>query len=171
MSAPKSISGSIARGLVAGAIGTAAFDAWLYARYRLGGGESDFPDWESSAGLDGWQHAPAPALLGKRLVEAVTRQELAPSHARLVNNVMHWAYGIGNGVAYSLVVSRLARPRIRYGLPFGAAVCGSDYVTLPLLKLYKPIWEYDAKTLAGDFSAHLVYGLSTATALQAMSST
>jgi hypothetical protein len=39
-------------------------------------------------------------------------------------------------------------------------------VILPASKRYKPIWEYDAKTLANDLSAHLVYGLGTATALQ-----
>jgi hypothetical protein len=31
-----------------------------------------------------------------------------------------------------------------------------------LAKLYKPIWEYDAETLAKDLSAHLAYGLATA---------
>jgi hypothetical protein len=31
-----------------------------------------------------------------------------------------------------------------------------------LAKLYKPIWEYDAKTLAKDLSAHFAYGLGTA---------
>jgi hypothetical protein len=35
-----------------------------------------------------------------------------------------------------------------------------------LAKLYKPIWEYDPKTLADDLSAHLVYGVGTATAFQ-----
>jgi hypothetical protein len=36
-------------------------------------------------------------------------------------------------------------------------------VVLPTAKLYKPTWEYDRKTLAEDLSAHLVYGLTTAT--------
>jgi hypothetical protein len=36
------------------------------------------------------------------------------------------------------------------------------------MKLYEPIWAYDRKTLADDLSAHLVYGLATAAALQAM---
>ena len=61
------------------------------------------------------------------------------------------------------------RPRVRSGLLFGVFVWGSGYVILPILKLYKPIWEYDAKTLAKDLSAHLVYGLTTAAAMQALS--
>jgi hypothetical protein len=62
-----SLLGRGARGLVAGKIGTAAFDVWLFARYRQGGGDSGFVDWETSAGLTSWDGAPAPALLGKRL--------------------------------------------------------------------------------------------------------
>jgi len=42
-------------------------------------------------------------------------------------------------------------------------------VVLPAAKLYKPIWKYDAKTLAKDLSGHLVYGLATATALRVLS--
>jgi hypothetical protein len=164
-----SVRGDIGRGFVAGVIGTAAFDAWLYARYRQGGGETGFADWESSAGVSSWDDAPAPALLGKRVIERITGSELPANRARLVNNVMHWAYGIGNGVQFGIVAGRVRKPRIRYGLAFGAAVWGSDYVILPILKLYKPIWEYDAKTLADDLCAHLVYGLATAAALRALS--
>jgi len=39
-------------------------------------------------------------------------------------------------------------------------------VILPAATLYQPIWDYDAKTLANDLSAHLVYGLATAAALR-----
>jgi hypothetical protein len=51
-----------------------------------------------------------------------------------------------------------------YGLPFGAAVWAASYVLLPEAGLYKPIWQYDAKTLAGDLSAHLAHGASTGAA-------
>jgi hypothetical protein len=30
--------------------------------------------------------------------------------------------------------------------------------------IYKPIWEYDAKTLARDLGGHLAYGAGTGTA-------
>jgi hypothetical protein len=154
---------------VAGAVGTAAMDTFLFARYRLGGGDSSAVDWETSAGVTSWDEAPAPAHVGKRLVEGVFDIELAPSRARLVNNAMHWAYGVLNGAQYGIVAESLPTPRIRYGLPFGAAVWAGDYVILPAAKLYEPIWKYDAKTLANDLSAHLVYGLATAAALRALS--
>jgi hypothetical protein len=45
-----------------------------------------------------------------------------------------------------------------WGPVHGTAVWLSDYVTLPLLGLYQPIWCYDAKTLARDWADHAVYG-------------
>jgi hypothetical protein len=37
-----------------------------------------------------------------------------------------------------------------------------------MAKVYKPIWEYDARTLARDLGAHMVYGFVTAAALGAL---
>jgi hypothetical protein len=161
--------GAVLRGLLAGAIGTAAMDVFLFARYRRGGGETRFDKWELSSGVSSWDDAPAPAHVGKRLVEGLFARELAPDRAALVNNVTHWAYGILNGAQYGIVAGSLRAPRILYGLPFGATVWASDYVVLPAMKLYQPIWKYDARTLADDLSAHLVYGLGTATALRLLS--
>ena len=158
--------GAVVRGLVAGAIGTAAMDALLFARYRRGGGTTRFAQWELSTGVKSWEDAPAPAQVGKRLVEGLFDLELPPRSAQLVNNVTHWAFGMLNGALYGLVAGSLPRPRIRYGLPFGAVVWASGYVVLPAAKLYKPIWKYDARTLADDLSAHLVYGLATAATWQ-----
>lgn len=161
--------GAVGRGLVAGAVGTAAMDTFLFARYRHSGGGSSAEEWESSAGVTSWDKAPAPAQVGKRLVEGLFGIELLPTRARLVNNVMHWAYGIFNGAQYGIVAESLPTPRIRYGLAFGATVWASDYVILPAAKLYQPIWKYNRGTLANDLSAHLVYGLATATALRLLS--
>jgi hypothetical protein len=161
--------GAIGRGLIAGAVGTAALDALLFSRYRRGGGEIRFRDWEFSSGVSGWDEAPAPAHVGKRLVEGLFATELPDRWARPVNNLTHWAFGILNGAQYGIVAGSLREPHIRYGLPFGASVWASGYVVLPAAKLYEPIWKYDVKTLANDLSAHLVYGLATASAMQLLS--
>ena len=160
--------GAAVRGLVAGAVGTAAMDTLLFIRYRRDGGETGARDWELSAGISDWEQAPAPAQVGKRVVEGLFGVQLPSERARLVNNVTHWAFGMLNGVQYGIVARSLRRPRIRYGLPFGATVWASGYVILPAAKLYKPIWEYDPETLAKDLSAHLVYGLGTAAAMQVL---
>ena len=161
--------GAVVRGLIAGAVGTAAMDGLLFARYRRNGGDSNAEEWESSAGVTTWEQAPVPAQVGRRVVEGLFDVKLPPARARLVNNLMHWGYGILNGAQYGIVAESLPSPRIRYGLPFGATVWASGYVVLPAAKLYEPIWKYDAKTLANDLSAHLVYGLATATALRLLS--
>jgi hypothetical protein len=161
--------GAVVRGLVAGAIGTLAMDLLLFARYKRGGGKSGFRRWELSADLDGWDQAPAPAHVGKRLVEGLFQRTLPDERAPLVNNVTHWAYGMGAGLPYGVVAGSVRRPHFWYGIPFGAGVWATGYAVLPAAKLYRPIWEYDARTLANDLSAHLVYGLCTAVAYNALS--
>lgn len=161
--------GAIARGVLAGMVGTAAMDVLLFARYRKAGGESDFAPWEFSSGISSWEQAPAPAQVGKRLVEGLFERQLPGQSAALVNNVTHWTYGIFGGVQYGILAGSLSTPRVLYGLPFGASVWAASYVVLPAAKLYKPIWEYGPTTLVKDLSAHLLYGLSTATALRLLS--
>lgn len=156
--------GAAVRGLVAGAVGTIAMDLVWYRRYKHGGGESNFLDWEFSAGMADWQSAPAPAKLGKQLYEGVFQRELPPERAGFTNNVMHWGYGMAWGTVYGIVAGSLRCPSLIYGLPFGAAVWATSYVVLPLAKLYKPIWEYDARTLLKDLTAHLSYGTATSAA-------
>src|SRR5262249_47498319 len=145
---------------------TAAMDTLLFARYRRRGGAESAFAWESSADVTSWEQAPAPAHVGKRLVEGLFGIQLQPSRARLVNNMTHWAYGILNGAIYGIVARSRPRGRVGCGLLLGAAVWVGDYVILPAAGLYKPIWEYDTKTLADDLSAHLVFGLGTAATLR-----
>jgi hypothetical protein len=161
--------GAVARGLAAGAVGTLAMDLLLFARYKRGDGKAGFREWELSEGVRSWDEAPAPAQVGRRLVEGLFQTVLPDRRARLVNNVTHWGYGIVNGAPYGLVVGSLPTSRAWFGLPFGAAVWGSGYVVLPAAGLYRPIWEYDRRTLANDLSAHLVYGLTTAAAFRVLS--
>jgi hypothetical protein len=73
--------GSIVRGAAAAALGTLAFDAFLYRDYRSDGGHAAFPGWESYEGVDSWDKAPAPALVAKQLLEGVLKQE-APISSR-----------------------------------------------------------------------------------------
>ena len=157
--------GSIVRGVGASALGTLAMDASLYRRYRQDGGDTDFPDWESSEGLTSWKDAPAPALVAKHLLDRVLGHEVSPRYARLLNNATHWGFGLANGAGYGLLGAR-RRPKLWFGLPFGAAVWASGYIVLPLLGVYEPIWKYDLETLRKDLSAHLVFGTATATAFR-----
>jgi hypothetical protein len=144
-------------------------DLLWFARYQREGGKSTFTAWEFSSDVHGWDEAPAPAQVGKRLVEGLFGGELPSQHAALVNNITHWAYGMLAAAQYAIVAGSLSTPRIRHGLLFGASVWAVGYAVLPAAKLYKPIWQYDRHTLAKDPSAHLLYGLGTATAFKLLS--
>ncbi len=156
--------GAVVRGGLAGAVGTVAMDLLLFARYKRGGGKDAWVTWEFSGGVDSWDDAPAPAQVGRRLVEGLFQRPLPDRRAALVNNVTHWAYGAFAGVPYGILVGSLRKAPVGFGLPFGAGVWAASYVVLPAAGLYKPIQEYDRATLAKDLSAHLLYGLCTAAA-------
>jgi hypothetical protein len=160
--------GALVRGALAATAGTLAMDLTLFARYKHDGGKDRLPDWEFSTGVNTWDDAPAPAQVGRRLVEGVFQRQLPDERAALVNNITHWAYGILGGVPYGLLAGSLRRPRVGYGAVFGAGVWATSYAVLPAAGLYKPITQYDRVTLAKDLASHLVYGLTTAAAFNAL---
>ncbi|MCW2526708.1 MAG: hypothetical protein JWM76_1568 [Pseudonocardiales bacterium] len=154
--------GAVARGLVAATAGTLAMDLVLFARYRKGGGKDALRDWEISSAVKTWEDAPAPAQVGRRLYEGLFQVQLPDRKASLVNNVIHWTFGVLAGAQYGLLAGSLRRPRVGYGAVFGTGVWATGYAVLPKAKLYKPITQYDKITLAKDLAVHLVYGLTTA---------
>lgn len=160
--------GSITRGVAASAVGTLAMDAWLYRGYRHDGGSAAFAAWESSEGISSWDDAPAPARVAKRLLEAMLKRDVPPRYARALNNATHWAFGLGAGAGYGLVMSSGRESKVAYGVPLGAAVWANGYVVLPLLGVYEPIWKYDLRTLGKDLEAHLVFGTVTAAAFSVL---
>ncbi len=152
------------RGMLAGTAGTLAMDLLLYARYRKGGGEQDPLSWETAAGSNDWDKAAAPAQAARKLA-ATAGVDLPASSVRTVTNAMHWTYGTGWGALLGLT----GADGLRAGLLLGAGVRGFDYVSLPVLGVYKPIWEYDTETLWNDLSAHLVFGVVTGVVAEALS--
>lgn len=110
--------GAVAKGAAAGIAGTAAMDLVWFARYKKSGGEDGFVDWEFSSGLKDWDAAPAPAQVGKRLVEGLFGRELPPEAAAFTNNATHWATGLMWGVFSGWPPVRLPRPRSATGWPW-----------------------------------------------------
>jgi len=157
--------GALLRGLAAGTVSVAGFDVVNLIHYRRGGGDAGLLDWELSRGLT-WANAPAPAQVGRRAVNGIFKIELAEHRAPLVNNLVHWSYGIGWVGFFGLVEASRAKPRLRDGLAFGTFVWLAGYGILPLAKLYRPLWTYDRSTLGWDLGAHLAYGLTVAAALK-----
>lgn len=154
---------AVVGGLAAGAVGTVCLDAVQYLRYRHAGGKQGPLAWEF-APVGNWEQAPAPGQVARRVIEGFTQRPLPDRWAWLTSTVMHWSYGSAWGAGYGIVAGSLRRPHPGCGLPLGATVWISGYLVLPEGGLYKPIWEYDAKTLAGDLAGHLAYGAGTGTA-------
>jgi hypothetical protein len=153
---------AVAAGLMAGSAGTICLDAVHYLKYRHTGGTDGPLAWEF-APVESWEKAPDPGQVAKRVLEGFTQRKLPDRWAGLTSTIAHWAYGSAAGAAYGILAGSLPSPKPGYGVPFGAAVFAGDYIALPAAGLYKPIWEYDAKTLAWDLSAHLAYGAGTGT--------
>jgi hypothetical protein len=153
----------VVRGAAAGVVGTLAMDLVWYARYRRAGGEDSFVDWEFSAGTKSWEDTGAPAQVGKRVLEGFLQRELPDEAAALTSNATHWATGLQWGVLYGLVAGSATRPPMSAsGAALGTAAFATSYALLGLAKVYRPIWEYDPRTLGKDLGGHLVFGLATA---------
>lgn len=161
--------GSILKGALAGAAGMVAMDLVWYKRYRSGGGDQTFAEWEFSSGLDGYDSAPAPAQVGKRVVEGILDLKLDPGTAGAMNNIVHWGTGLGWGAVHGIVAGSLSKPRAVIGLLTGGGAWLASYAALAPLGLYKPIWEYDAQTLWKDLSAHLAFGAGLGIVYRAIS--
>ena len=158
----------LAAGAVAGAVGTAAMDLFLYRRYRGEGGKEPLGRWELAAGVTSWDEASAPGRLGQKVERLVTGSSPPDSWARTTTNVVHWATGIGWGVQYGALAGTTSRHPWLRALALGPAVWLAGYAVLPLAQVYKPIWEYDARTLGKDLSAHLVFGAATSAVFAAL---
>ncbi len=161
---PTSPLGTITRGVVAGAVGTLAMDLLWYSRYRRSRGEDGFLRWEFSSSTASFEEAGAPAQVGRRVVRTVLRKELPDRSAALTNNVVHWATGSQWGALYGVVTRSRAGSTPSDGLLLGPVAWGMAYAVLGAAGIYEPIWRYDKETLAKDLSAHLVFGVATATA-------
>lgn len=159
--------GALLRGALAGVAGTAVMDLSQYLRYRAGGGKDGLAAYEL-AGVKGWEGAPAPAQVAKRVVEGLFQIELPDGAANVANNVMHWGYGVGWASVLGLLGGSAGRRRLWWGPVFGTAVFLTDYAVLPPTGLYQPMWEYDAKTLGRDWTGHLLYGTTTGALLRAL---
>ena len=118
--------------------------------------------------MTGWDEASAPGQIGQKLERLVTGRPPPDRWARHHDEPR----ALGHGHRLGRPVRRAGRqdvpaPWLR-ALALGPAVWLAGYVVLPLAGVYKPIWEYDARTLGEDLSAHLVFGVTTSAVFAAL---
>lgn len=158
---PQSPLGALARGLAAGAAGTAALTGYQLLVARLRGQERSEPK--------RWKDAPAPAQVGRRILKALFDEQVTLKQAPKLAQIMHWAYGTTWGALYGLVGGTVRTPPVPAGAAFGTTVWAASYAELVPLGIYEPPWKYPVQELALDLSYHLVYGTATAVAFDRLS--
>lgn len=153
-------------GAASGVIGMLAMDVLWWRRARRAGSDDGFVEWEFSTGtaFDSYGSAGAPAQIGYRLAH-LGGVELPTKRAGLVTDVVHWATGVGWGVAAGGLVVATPVPALPAGVVGGVAAIVVAYGALGAMGIYDPVWEYEAATLWNDVSAHLVFGTATGVAL------
>ena len=155
-------------GAAAGVAGTLAMDLLWYRRYKDGGGEESFADWEFSTGAESFDDAGPPAKVADRAA-SVAGIDIPSRSAGTATLVTHWLTGIGYAAVVQTVIGR-KRNVAASGLATGAGAFLNSYAVLGAMGLYEPIWEYDSETLVKDFSAHLLFGATTAMAYRLLTS-
>ena len=154
------------KGLVAGAAGTAAMTGHQKLRERLARRdareEADGVTGEDSDQLDPWEAAPAPAQVGKRLLEGVFEWRVPPEAIPVLTHVMHWSYGTLWGGAFVVGRDSSRSRRLLLGPLFGLTVWGASYAQLVPLGIYEPPWRYPLGSLADELGYHITYGSTVA---------
>lgn len=157
---------SLLKGLIAGAAGTAAMTGHQEVRQRLARRgaqqEAENAKADDSERADPWESAPAPAQVGKRVIEAVLGWRVPPQAIPALAQVMHWSYGTLWGGVYAVVRESSRRRARLLGPLFGVGVWALSYAQLVPLGIYEPPWTYPAGELADELGYHLTYGTTVA---------
>jgi hypothetical protein len=143
------LAGRIGRGLVAGAIGTAAMTVSSTIEQKR-------REREAST-------APADAAMKVLGIESFC-DDAAKSR---FSNVVHWGYGTAWGVPRALLDAAGLSPAAATAA-HGAVLWGSEQVALPALGVAPPLWEWGATEVAIDAGHHVVYTVATSLAYAAL---
>jgi hypothetical protein len=141
------LASSIGKGLVAGVVGTAAMTVSSTVEARL-------------------RHrkpSSAPARATARVL-GITSFEDDIARARF-NDLSHWGYGTGWGVARGLLDAVGLPPRAAT-LAHGVAIWASAQVTLPVLDISPPAIFWAPQEIAIDAFHHAVYAAATGIAYE-----
>ena len=142
------VTGALAKGILAGAIGTAAMTVSSSLEAKLRGREPST--------------APA-AAAGKVLGVRPASDE---GEARF-SNFAHWSYGTGWGVVRGLLglAGLSGAPAAAAHL---AALWASEQVMLPALAVAPPLWKWGPAEIGIDAFHHVVYAGATSAAYAAL---
>jgi hypothetical protein len=145
----RDLAAKIGRGLVAGAIGTAAMTVSSTIEQKLR--------------ERGSSTAPADAAMKVLGIDGFC-DDSAKSR---FSNLVHWGYGTGWGVPRALL-DAAGLDSAAATAAHGGALWGSEQVMLPALGVAPPLWEWGAAEVAIDALHHVVYTAATSVAYEAL---
>ncbi|HEX3317137.1 MAG TPA: hypothetical protein VHR88_03905 [Solirubrobacteraceae bacterium] len=146
----RALAWTLGRGIVAGALGTAAMTVSSTLEQRRRGREASTAPADATAkvlGISGFQSDGAKARFG---------------------TLVHWGYGTSWGLARAALGETGLSPVPATAAHF-AAVWGSEQVMLPALEVAPPLTRWGAQEVAIDAFHHVVYATATGLAYEALS--
>jgi uncharacterized membrane protein YagU involved in acid resistance len=96
-------------------------------------------------------------VLSERILEQLGR-ERTEDDVKSLTLVIHWAYGIGNGLVYAAADARLPSVSAMFGIPVALVLFTIDELALPALDLTPWPEQFPFGTHVRSFASHLVYG-------------
>jgi hypothetical protein len=156
---------AVLKAVLAGAAGTAAMTAHQQLRQRLGQHETEpeeGKDHPADEQADPWESAPAPAQVGRRLIEGALGRSVSPRAIPALTQVMHWSYGSMWGSVYAIARESVRARGPLLGPLFGLGVWTASYVQLVPLGIYEPPWTYPVKAVRDEIGYHVTYGSTVA---------
>jgi hypothetical protein len=145
----RELAAKIGRGLVAGAIGTAAMTVSSTVEMKLRGREGST--------------APADAAMKVLGIESFCD---GGAKSRF-SDAVHWGYGTSWGLPRALF-DAAGLDAAAATAAHGTALWGSEQVMLPALGVAPPLWEWGAVEVAIDALHHVVYTVATSVAYEAL---
>lgn len=159
--------GALARGLAAGAVGSAVQDLFFKATAKIA---PPTPKHVFSPPERDQIEENATETVARRFVEQFMQRPLSAEGKAKGATIVHYAFGAGLGGAYGLLretIPALHRPAgvLAYGV--GAWMFG-DNIVIPAFRLGALPNAYPLKTHAYALAAHIVFGVAVAAAYEAM---
>jgi hypothetical protein len=142
----REIAEDVGKGLVAGAVGTAAMTISSSIEEKLSGREP----------------SEAPAQAAGKVLGVQPRD---PAGRARFSNLVHWAYGTSWGAVRGLIAA-FGGHGARASVTHFALIWGTEQVMLPALEVSSPPWEWGGEALAIDGLHHAVYAGATGIAYE-----
>ncbi|MBW6523698.1 DUF1440 domain-containing protein [Sphingomonas sp. RHCKR47] len=141
----------VVAGAIAGAVASFAMDRFQAVVTAL-----------ASSDDDGAQSEPATEQAADAVAQKVAGREIADADKPLAGQAIHYALGVGLGIAYGIAAEFRPSLTAGYGTGFGVATATLlDEAAVPAMGLGSAPWHTDLPTNIYSYASHLVFGATS----------